>query len=265
MPAHSQRSIWQRLGAVAALLAVLGSARIASAADAPLETVPVGVFGIAPFVIASSEGPPHGILIDFFDHEIAPRMGVRFAWSPPTTVARLEQNLIRGTVLFTPILAHTSERDSANIRFAGTNYIRFEPCVALLPEHRLSAITSMDDLAGLTIGWVNNGAMPDFLHDAHIRFELLSSIDWERANLQKLKLGRIDAAFFSDVYTPRYFATENHQAVKILKLPAPGVNLFGAFSPFASPALAARYQKAAKEAFANGRWDQYLNKSLDPR
>lgn len=263
MTAQRQHPFLHHLCAAAALLAVLVSPCAALASGPAPEEVPVGVFTVAPFVIASGDGAPHGVLIDFFDHEIAPRMGVHFAWQAPTTVARLEQNLISGSVLFTPILAHTPSREAASIRFAGTNFIRFEPCIAVLPTHALNAVITMDDLSGMSIGWVNAAAIPDFLRQSHIRFDLLSSIDWERANLQKLMLGRIDAVFFSDAYTPRYYAAKDRLSVKILKLPAPGVNLFGAFSPLAPPSLAARYQAAAKEAFANGRWEQYLSKALD--
>ncbi len=67
----------------------------AGPATPPLEVVSVGVFTVAPYVIAGPNGPS-GVLIDFFDREVAPRMGVRFKWERPVTIARLEQSLIGG-------------------------------------------------------------------------------------------------------------------------------------------------------------------------
>lgn len=224
--------------------------------------VNVGVFSVAPFIVANAGEAPHGVMVDFFDREIAPRMGVKFNWLPPVTVARLEQNLSRGTVAFTPILTVTPARIAAKIRFAGINYIHFEPCIAVLPGHRLDVIRKGSDLAGMSIGWVQSAAKPEFLNHPGIKFDLIGSVDWERVNMDKLRLGRIQGAFFSDQFTPRYYAAQNDFAVKLLKLPTPGVSLYGAFSPDTPLALVKNYEQAAKEAFADRRWETYLIKAL---
>ncbi len=242
------------------LLALLLPGQVWAGKTVPV--VNVGVFTVAPFIVANAGEAPQGVMVDFFDREIAPRMGVKFNWLPPVTVARLEQNLIRGIFTFTPILTRTPAREAAQIRFAGSNYIRFEPCIAVLPEHRLNAIRHPSDLAGMSIGWVQSAAMPEFLNDPAIKFDLIGSVDWERVNMDKLRLGRIQGAFFSDLFTPRYFAAQNGAKVKLLKLPTPGVSLYGAFSPAAPPALVSNYERAAKEAFADGRWESYLANAL---
>ena len=80
-----------------------------AACGAQAEDVQAGLFAVAPYVLR--DGPrPDGALVAFFDQEIAPRMGVRFLWTPPVTIARLEQNLASGAVQFTPILSNTPER-----------------------------------------------------------------------------------------------------------------------------------------------------------
>lgn len=249
-----------RVRALAAIAAVLAPLAV-GAAPSP-EVVTVGTFSVAPYMMADASGDPHGALIDFFDREIAPRMGVRFKWGKPVTVARLEQSLIRGDVMFTPVFSFTEQRKSAGIVFAGDVHVHFDPCIVVLPSYRLDAIASPDDLAGMTIGWVNAAAMPEFLHKAPVKFDLIASVDWERANLEKLRLGRIQGAFFSDQFTPRFYGAQLGMALKVLKLPAPGTQLYGAFSPKVSPELMARYEKAARAAFANGRWETYLNKAV---
>ncbi|GAB2876344.1 hypothetical protein GCM10027277_52190 [Pseudoduganella ginsengisoli] len=245
--------------AITAITTTLASA--AALAQPPADTITVGVFTVAPYVIAGDTGP-HGALVEFFEREIAPRMHVRFQWERPTTVARLEQNLIAGRVLFTPILAKTSAREQAHIQFAGEPHIRFTPAIAVLPEHPLNALTAPSDLAGVTVGWVQAGALPPFMHDPHIRLDLAGAIDWERTNLDKLKLGRIGGAYFSDRQTARYFAARNGLRLKLLDLPVPGTALYAAFSPSAPPELVERYLRVASEAFANGRFNAYLNRAI---
>lgn len=227
----------------------------------PQDTVAVGVFTVAPYVIGGDAGP-HGALVDFFDKEVAPRMNVRFQWERPMTVARLEQSLIAGRVLFTPILAKTASREQAHIRFAGEPQIRFTPVIAVLPDHPLNALAGAADLSGMTVGWVQAGALPAFMQDPRIRLDLAGAIDWERINLDKLRLGRIGGAYFSDRQTARYFAARNGMQLKLLELPVPGTALYAAFSPAAPPALVERYLRAASEAFANGRFTSYLNRAV---
>jgi polar amino acid transport system substrate-binding protein len=242
--------------------AILMAFCCAGAQAAPTETVTVGVFAVAPFIVAA-EGGPRGILVDFFNQEIAPRMGVRFKWTAPVAVARLEQSLIHGAVDFSPILIKTPERLAAGIIYAGDVNVKFEPCIAVRADHALSAIASAADLAGMTIGWVQSGAVPDFLRDSRIRFDLVGAPNWEEINLAKLKAKRIDGAFFSDQFTPRYYGLQQGVNLKLLPLPALGRPLYAAFSPKAARSgLAARYEKAAREAFSKGRWEAFLDKKL---
>ena len=129
---------------------------------------------MSPFV-NPGPGEPHGVLIDFFDREIAPRMGVRFEWERPMTVARLENSLISGRVMFTPILGKTPARQSAGIYFSGDVHIRLDPCLAVLPARPLRGVTAPGDLAGRTIGSVQSGALPPFMRDKRIQFDLVGS------------------------------------------------------------------------------------------
>lgn len=230
-------------------------------AQAPIETVTVGVFTVAPYVTAGDDGP-HGALVEFFDREIAPRMQVRFQWERPVTVARLEQNLIAGRVQFTPILARTTARELAHIQFTGEPQVRFTPVIALLPDHPLHAISTPADLSGVTVGWVQAGALPPFMQDARIRLDLAGAIDWERTNLDKLRLGRIGGAYFSDRHTARYYAVRTGMQLKLLNLPVPGTALYAAFAPSTPPALVERYLRAASEAFAGNRFAAYLNRAV---
>ena len=253
------RQVLALLGCASLLHSPTASAR--GARQAAIETVNAGVFKVAPYVIAGAAGP-QGALIAFFDHEIAPRMGVRFNWEAPVTTARLEQNLISGRVMFTPILSMTPVRQQAGIIFAGDVHVQFKPCIAVLPSHKLAAIQAPADLHGLTIGWVQAGALPPFMQDPLIRLDRIGVIDWETANLAKLEAGRIDGAYFSDPYTPQYYAAQSGLRLRLLPLPISGHALYAAFAPGAPPALVARYASAARQAFASGRFERYIERAL---
>jgi hypothetical protein len=237
---------------------------VLAACSAQAEDVQVGLFAVAPYVLR--DGPlPTGALVSFFDQEVAPRMGVRFVWHPPVTIARLEQNLVSGAIQFTPILSITPDRRDRGIIFAGEQHVRFSPCVAVLPESPLQVIRHQRDLHGMSIGWATGGAIAAFMLDPNIRLERVGVVDWERANLEKLRLGRLGGAFFSDEYTPLYYARHDKMQLRCVKIPAPGVVLHGAFAPGTPASLIQRYEKAAREAFASGRFTAFVEKYIATR
>lgn len=249
-------SLWMTQWAVAAVPQ--------AAAPQAQEIVTVGVFLIAPYVIDSDDGPK-GALVEFYDKEIAPRMGVRFKWERPMTTPRLERSLITSQVQFTPILSRTAERERAGVQFAGDANIRFKPCVAVLPDSALTAVRTPADLQGYTVGWVQGGALPPFMLDKRIRLDLVGSVNWGGANLEKLRLGRIGAAYFSNYETPQYMANQAGIKIRLLDVPTKGTTLHAAFSAKAPRTLIERYERAAAEAFANGNFTVYLNRAIDTR
>lgn len=249
-----------KLGAGLCALALLAPAAAGAPARQP-EVISVGVFTIAPYVVAGPDGPS-GALVDFFDREIAPRMGVRFRWERPTTVARLEQNLISGRVMFTPILLRNKQREKAGIRFAGDVYVRFNPCLAVMPDSALQQVQSPADLAGVKVGWVQAGALPDFMLDRRIRLDRIGNVEWTIPNMEKLRRGRIDAAYFSNHFTPQYFAARTGMKVRLITLPTRSLNLYGAFGRGVPTELLARFHRAADEAFAGDRFNQYVDRAL---
>ena len=255
----SLRFTWTLAALAGALSLASGSARCA--AKKPIETVHVGVFTVAPYVF-SGPGGPYGVLIDFFDAEIAPRMGVSFVWDSPVTIARLEQNLLSGRVMFTPIMTKSPARVQAGFKFAGEVDVQFKPCIALLPTHKLTAIREPADLYDMKIGWVKTSPISQFLQDERIRMDLIGVIDWERANLAKLEAGRLDGIYFSNPYTPQYYAAKTGLRLKLLDLPVPAHPVYATFAPAAPAALVARYESAARQAFANGRFEQYIERAL---
>ncbi len=227
------------------------------------EEVTVGVFSMAPFVMPG-DGAPSGALIDFFDHEIAPRMGVRFLWQRPMTTARLERSIMVGNVTFTPSLARTPARLRARVQFAGEPHMRFEPVIAVMPESPITTLVTPADLAGVTVGWVEAGALPAFMLDRRVRLDRIGNMDWTASNLEKLRAGRIGAAYFSNPYSPAYVAALAGLKIRLVSVPAPAPLVYGAFAPGAPAHLVKRYRKAAAQAFAGDTFARYLDKAMAP-
>ncbi len=251
---------------IASLLLGACCSRAAGALPRPQparEVVTVGVFSMAPYVMPG-DGAPSGALIDFFDHEIAPRMGVRFAWQRPMTTARLERSIMVGSVTFTPILARTPARLRARVQFAGEPHLRFDPVIAVLPDSPITTLTSPADLAGVTVGWVEAGALPSFMLDRRVRLDRIGNLDWTASNLEKLRVGRIGAAYFSNPHSPAYVAAQAGLKIRLINVPGPGPLLYGAFAPGAPAHLAQRYRKAAAQAFAGDAFARYLQKAMAP-
>ncbi len=83
--------------------------------------------------------------------------------------------------------------------------------------------------------------------------------------MAKLEAGRLDGIYFSNPYTPQYYAAQTGLRLKLLELPVPAHQLYATFAPNASPALVARYEAAARVAFANGRLATYIQRALDKK
>ena len=224
------------------------------------ETVQVGVFNVSPWAYVGADGKARGAVVDFYEREVAPRAGVTLVWHAPTTVARMLEDMRAGRLHLTPLLIRNPERERLVV-FGKSVLTQFEPCIAVRPDFKLDAIRSAAELKGLTIAYNVGGAQPELLRAPGVKVERTGVPNWEEANLGKLRLKRVDAAFFFNVITPRYFSHRSGEPIRVLKLPVPAVLMHPAFSPGLDPALRDRLDKAV--AASAKRFDQYLEPYLD--
>lgn len=250
-------------GIVALVLLLL----LAPAHGAEPELIRVGTFAVAPYLIEQDQAPPTGAIIEFFDQEVAPRMGVKFQWLPVVTPARLVLGMKEGHFQFTPILTRTPERESM-VRYSDKSYLSFAHTLAVRPDHPMAQAGRVDlaQLSTMTVGWIQAGPLPDALSEVPgIRWDLSGSPKWETSNLQKLVRNRLDAAYFSNPHTPAYYALRDGLKVALVPLSIAERPLFAAFAPNVSAELLQRYERASKEAFANGRFEKFLKAYTVPR
>lgn len=220
----------------------------------------VASFGVTPYLMeGGADHPVQGALVEFFDQEIAPRMGVRWHWLPVMTVPRVLRSLEDGTADFCPILTRSPERERI-LRFSTSSSIRFDSVVALRPDHPLASRAKLTaaDLDGCRVGWIQGSPLPAGLERPGIRWEWVSVLNWERAILAQVERGRIDAAYFSNRATPTWHAKAGAHALVMVPLDVPSRPLFAATPLTQPPALMERYEQAARDAFAGNRFDAVL-------
>eukprot|EP01034_Spumella_vulgaris_P030139 gene30139-37304_t len=104
--------------------------------------------------------------------------------------------------------------------------------------------------------------LPAPLQGVPIQWKFLTVPDWQAMNMRKLKAGRIQAVFFENEYSPRYFAASEHIDIKLLKLPMPERQFTMAYSAKADAAAIARFNKAAGNAFAGEQFKSYLEQYM---
>ncbi len=224
---------------------------------APLK---VGGFVVAPLVTGSADAPLQGALRDFVEQEVVKRTGIELVWTAPTSVPRAFENLRTGAI---DVLLVTSEQArTPDITPATWHYLRTRPHLAVLKSSKLKSVQSLQQLAGMDIGWVGGTWLPAPLADVPVQWQFLAVQDWQTANLRKLTKGRIQAVFFENEYSPRYYAAAEAIDIHLVKLPMPERLFTLAYSLKADKDAVARFDKAAAAAFANDQFKAFLEQYM---
>lgn len=240
-----------------ALLATLSATLPLAAPAAPLK---VGGFVVAPLIMGHATAPLQGALREYMELEVVQRAGIELVWTPPTSVPRAMENLRIGAI---DILLLTSGRIEAPGIIPSTwHYLRTQPHLAVLKTSPLQSVQSLQQLAGLEIGWAGGTLIPPPLADIPIQWQLLTVPDWQTANLRKLQMGRIHAVFFENEYSPRYYAAEENMDIHLVKLPMSERYFTMAYSPKADKEAVAQFDKAAATAFANDQFKAFLEQYM---
>lgn len=240
-----------------ALLATLAAALPLAAPAAPLK---VGGFVVAPLITGHATAPLQGALREYVEQEVVKRAGIELVWTAPTSVPRAMENLRTGAI---DILLLTSGRiETPGVIPTTWHYLRTQPHLAVLKTAPLQSVQSLQQLAGMEIGWAGGTLVPPALADVPIQWQFLTVPDWQSANLRKLKLGRIQAVFFENEYSPRHYATEENMDIHLVRLPMPGRQFTMAYSPKSDKEAVAQFDKAAAAVFANEQFKVFLDQYI---
>lgn len=240
-----------------ALLAALATLLPLAAMAAPLK---VGGFVVAPLITGQSTAPLQGALREYVEQEVVKRAGIELVWTPPTSVPRAMENLRTGAI---DILLLTSGRiETPGVIPTTWHFLRTQPHLAVLKTSPLQSVQSLQQLAGMEIGWAGGTLLPPALKEIPIQWQFLTIADWQIANLRKLKMGRIQAAFFENEYSPRYYAAGENMEIHLVKLPMPERHFTMAYSPRSDKEALAQFDKAAAAAFANDQFKSFLEQYM---
>ena len=195
------------------------------------EDVKIGVFVHPPHVYQDElTEKAHGPAIDYIKS-----LFIDMGYTPVIILLpfqRILAYLQSGKIDCTLEIARTPDREKYLYYPTEPTYIMV-PSLTFLVTNKLQTITSIDDISGMTIGYLGGADPGPFFESAtNITFDTVSGKTWIKQNLAKLNLGRIDAALDQNSYS--YLAEAKEQGiehlVKTLPLPGEGIGAYVVFS-----------------------------------
>ncbi len=217
------------------------------------DKIKMGYFNLIPHVFYDKSSQSlEGASIDYFT-AVASAMGYEVEWLGPLPFPRLIRYLKEGIVDGSLMMNKNPERE-AFLFYPDQPFHWVQRILVVRKENPLNKITSINDVLGYRIGFMEDAHQSPFIKDnlEKITLTLIGGKDWVKQNLLKLKIGRLDAVYDLNAETMRYTAIQLNMEdkVKILKLPEPagGVNVvFSKASP-KGKVLIERYQQESRSA-----------------
>jgi len=226
-----------------------------------LQKVNMLFFDNPPHIYIDEEGNPAGAVYNFIEEGIAPEMDIKFNWvRESTSIPRQMEDIQNKRDTVIALLTYSEERAKLML-FSETPFYSEPPVLAVSRSNPIEAITSVEDLRGMTVGYAIGGYLTPFMRDDSIVFDLLSNSNYHRVNLKRLNLGRIDAVYApgksSLAYNIKVMGLNDE--IKLLDLPEPLTPYYIVFSRDA-PDLVRKYN----EAFRKIQGKQFYLKELEP-
>ena len=158
------------------------------------QSLTMGYFDIPPHVVTVEDGTPKGAAVSYFEDFIAPHLGLAVVWdsvfTPPSRLMNQLRNGDKDAMIF---LGKTKER-TAYLHYPDP-YLVVPETLAFKVDHPIDRVSEVDDLHGLSIGFLVAGRIPEALQDDGIAFDLIAGKRLFERNVEKLLLDRIDAIY----------------------------------------------------------------------
>jgi len=195
------------------------------------QTIRVGYWDMGPYVVGQPGGkPPVGAAVDYWNTVVAPGMNVKVEWVGPTPMLRLLKQLETGDIDALLIVGRNPDREKL-FQFPTVPFIKFQPGIAVLKESPLTEVKTPDDLSGLRVGTAQGAMVPDFIKNAKVTWDNVTTATWIQDSYVKLAGKRIDAVVNLGLAPLQYEAAKSYPGkFKFLPLPGPTVDIFTAFA-----------------------------------
>ena len=211
------------------------------------ETIRIGYFSAPPFAFKDKQTDAlKGASVDFLEKFIAPQMGVEIIWAEKAmSVPRLMSMLENHELDAAAYLGFRQDRLSI-LTYPIHPYYETQPVLAFLKDHPIERIQTIDDIAGLKIGYSSKSFLSPLMRDNRINFEFVTTGNTILLNLRKLLDKRIDAQYQPESPILLYYAKHLHaeDKIKILRLPEKKIKVYTAFSRKSDNTLAQRFDRA---------------------
>ncbi len=174
-------------------LCVAASPLWSAESDTPSrETIKIGIFSLAPFMMSDGNGGAGGAAIDFWREYLASRMNVAIEVSGPYPIPRLEMMLETGEIDVIPYITKIPDRES-RFRYPDNPLTEISSCIIVRRDSSITSVTTQKDLFGMKIGFITNAFIPPLFNHEQIELELVTTTEFREINHRKLIHGRVDA------------------------------------------------------------------------
>ncbi len=222
------------------------------------ETITMGYFEHRPHMMTAEDGTAHGATITYFEM-MAEKMGYEVEWVGPLPTGRMLKMIDDGELDGHPQAIPGMSEIQDQQYFGEQSFFQSKPVFMVRKENPLQAITTIEDVEGYRVGWVQHVRASQFVfeHQTHFKMDLIAANEtmWDR-NLQKLLADRVDAVHELNQFTLAYVAAQMGigDKVKTLLLPEPPMPVYIVFSkhsPKGKQLLEAYNQVQAEAGFGH--------------
>lgn len=219
----------------------------------------IGGFEIAPLVMAGPEGgkPLVGLLPEYLQRHVEPALPFPLHWQPLVSFGRALRSLRDGS-LDMLMLMGTDRHPGGGLQPFDWTVLQVQPHLAVAPDFPLGELLRLEQLAGMKIGWVAHSNLPAGLDQLPVRWVRVSTAHWQQVSLRMLLAGRLDAVYFANPYSPRYYARQLGLPLRLLRLPLPLRSLSIVYTEQADAARIASFERIAAPWFADRRFERTL-------
>ncbi len=195
------------------------------------DTIKMGYFILNPHTYATDKAAD-GAAVHFFN-EVAKLMGHTVQWEGPLPFPRLVRYLQDGTVDGAQMVTKNKKR-MEYLYFPDHSHFPSQPVFLLKKDRKINKIVSVDNVAGLRVGFLRDANLSKFIKENINSFKMdyIRGPDWVAQNIKRVLFNRLDAAYDLNDVTLKYEAGKMGvlDQVKILPLPEKPIHAYTVFS-----------------------------------
>lgn len=244
-------------------LIALGFTKVVTATP---EHVSLGYFVMKPYIYFD-ENPtaPSGIVPDFLNGHIAPKMNVNFRYVH-LSIARILAEMKKGKLDGIAILGYNPER-ALEHDYPGNHMQEVEPILAILSDSKLTYDTLLSEKGPFKIGHVKDSIVTPSMLKLMDQFEIMHGDDVWKRSTEKLLLRRIDTLYapFEAPLKAILKELNAERSVKVITLKQDAFKLYTIFSKHENVRkrnLVHRYERAFTAADGKSAYRQVYEKHI---